>query len=133
MGDYAIQAGEALKAQLATVYTGRSDAELYRMIGITPMIGINDNAAEIFTTADATKVLNWANSKSIGRIAMWSLNRDFQCATPSNFTGNYCSGVTQSPMLFELAQLSTFVASAVVKISAALSLMPIIGVMPIIR
>ena len=100
MGDYAIQAGEALKAQLATVYTGRSDAELYRMIGITPMIGINDNSVEIFTTADATKVLNWANTKSIGRIAMWSLNRDFQCATPSNFTGNYCSGVTQSPMQF---------------------------------
>jgi hypothetical protein len=37
------------------------------------------------------------------------------------------------PMLFELAQFSTFVASAVVKISTGLSLMPIIGVMPTIR
>ncbi|MCX6385468.1 MAG: cellulose binding domain-containing protein [Solirubrobacterales bacterium] len=100
MGDYAVQAGEALKTQLASLYPGRSDVELYRMVGITPMIGINDNPAEIFTTSDATKVLNWANAKSIGRIAMWSLNRDFQCATPSNFTGNYCSGVGQSPLQF---------------------------------
>ena len=37
------------------------------------------------------------------------------------------------PMLFALAQLSSFVASAVVKISAGLSLIPIIGVMPTMR
>ena len=100
MGDFAVQAGENLKSQLATLYPSHSDAALYRMVGLTPMIGINDNPVEIFTTADATKVLNWANAKSIGRIAMWSLNRDFQCASPSNYTSNYCSGVTQSALQF---------------------------------
>jgi hypothetical protein len=100
MGDFAVQAGENLKSQLATLYPSHSDAALYRMVGLTPMIGINDNPVEIFTTADATKVLNWANAKSIGRIAMWSLNRDFQCASPISYASIHCSGVTQSALQF---------------------------------
>jgi len=100
MGDFAVQAGENLKSQLATLYPSHSDAALYRMVGLTPMIGINDNPVEIFTTADATKVLNWANTKSIGRIAMWSLNRDFQCESPISYASIHCSGVTQSALQF---------------------------------
>ncbi len=99
MGDFAIQAGEALKTQLATLYPSRNDAELYRMVGLTPMIGLNDTL-EVFTIDDATKVLNWANLKSIGRIAMWSLNRDFQCPSPTAWVNLTCSGVTQSALQF---------------------------------
>ena len=100
LGDFAVQAGENLKVQLTTLYPNRSEAALYRMVSVTPMIGINDNPVEIFTTADATKLLNWANAKSIGRIAMWSLNRDFQCESPISYASIHCSGVTQTDLDF---------------------------------
>lgn len=100
MGDYAIQAATATRDQLATLYPGRSDAELWKMVGVTPMIGINDNPAEVFTTADAEKLAAFAAQKGIGRLAIWSLNRDRPCPGPTSTTGNYCSGTPQTPYQF---------------------------------
>jgi hypothetical protein len=100
MGDYAIQAATATHDQLADLYPDRSDAQLWRMVGVTPMIGINDNPEEIFTTADAAKLTAFANEKGLGRLAMWSINRDAPCATPTQWTSNYCSGVPDARWAF---------------------------------
>jgi hypothetical protein len=79
MGDYAIQAGESLHTQLGTIYgTSKTPAQLYRMIGNTPMIGLNDVTTEVFDQQEAREVVAWAREKGVGRISMWSLNRDFQ-------------------------------------------------------
>jgi len=79
MGTYAIQAGQSLFGQLRTLYGSTpTDAQLYSMVGITPMIGVNDDNTEIFDQAAATQLTTWAKSKGIGRLAMWSLNRDQQ-------------------------------------------------------
>ena len=94
MGDYAVQAAESLHRQLAAFYPQKSSAQLWAMVGVTPMIGINDNPPEIFTIADAQKLYAFANQKGIGRLAMWSSNRDQPCPGPRTITENLCSGTS---------------------------------------
>ncbi len=103
MGDYAIQAAAATHDQLAQLYPQRTDAELWGMLGVTPMIGINDDPGEIFTTADAEKLTGFANEKGLGRLAMWSLNRDAPCPAPTQTTSNTCSGVSDPQWAFSSA------------------------------
>ena len=100
MGDLAIKAASATHRQLARLYPNEEAAAVWRMVGITPMIGINDDNKEIFTTPNAKQVTAFAKSKRIGRIAMWSANRDRQCPTPIQYADNNCSGVSQTPWGF---------------------------------
>src|SRR5262249_33143099 len=60
MGDYAIQAATSTESQLAALYPSRSADQLWAMVGVTPMIGINDDPAEVFTITDAQKLLTFA-------------------------------------------------------------------------
>ncbi len=107
MGDLAIQAAQSTHDQLATLYPGKSDAQLWAMVGVTPMIGINDDNQEVFTTADAAKLATFANSKGLGRLAFWSANRDAPCPAPTQWTSNTCSGVSDPAWAFSKA-LETF-------------------------
>ena len=99
MGNAAISAGEALFVQLKTLYQNaglyQSDSLIWRKIGITPMIGKNDVQGEIFYQGDATDLAAWAVEKNISRLAMWSVNRDKQCANPEDPLYS-CSHVTQT-------------------------------------
>lgn len=92
MGDYAIQAARATRAQLARLYPSRSDAALWRMVGVTPMLGVNDDPKEIFTTQNASQLTAFAKQKHIGRLAMWSANRDHPCPGKPQADNN-CSGL----------------------------------------
>ncbi len=76
MGAAAIQAGESLKEQLAAIYPDYSDEQLYQMIGITPMIGQNDTADELFSLEDQEALVAWAQEKEIRFLSFWSTNRD---------------------------------------------------------
>jgi hypothetical protein len=76
MGDYAIAAGTALYERLTTLYPSLTADRRWRMIGLTPMTGVNDDPAEVFTLADAQKLSGWASTHHIGMIGMWSLKRD---------------------------------------------------------
>ena len=77
MGEYAIQAMQALHQQLDDLYNGsKTSEELWLMVGVCPMIGVNDVVTEIFKQNDAMQVLNFANQNNIGMITMWSSNRD---------------------------------------------------------
>jgi hypothetical protein len=92
MGALAIQAARATHAQLSRLYPSRSDASLWRMVGVTPMLGVNDDPEEIFTTQNAQELTAYAKQKHIGRLAMWSANRDHPCpGTP--YADNNCSGL----------------------------------------
>ena len=96
MGKYAIDAATSLRAQLQNLYPAKTDAQLWRMVGITPMIGQNDVQSEVFTTADAQQVVTFANQRRIGRLSMWSVARDKQCSggvTP--WADPTCSGILQ--------------------------------------
>jgi chitodextrinase len=99
MGQNAIDAMNATVSQLRTIFPGRTNAQYWAMIGVTPMIGVNDVQSETFQLSDAQDVLTFARNNGAGLIAMWSANRDHQCA--ANETGLFqCTRITQSPFAF---------------------------------
>lgn len=75
-----------------------SDTTLWSKIGATPMIGQNDHRNEVFTLNDAQALNKFALAHGVGRMSMWSANRDMKCG--SNYVdvtmvSNACSGVDQ--------------------------------------
>ncbi len=69
------------------------------MIGITPMIGVNDDTNEIFDEAAAQQLTAFAQQHGMGRISMWSLNRDTQ-GTAKSYVDNTSSSITQQAFDF---------------------------------
>jgi len=95
------------KRQLGILYqnsgTKLNDATLWSKIGATPMIGQNDIPKEIFSLSDARDFNRFALSHGIGRMSMWSANRDVVCG--SNYVdvkvvSDSCSGVKQDKHAF---------------------------------
>ena len=70
MGAYAQQAAQATHDQLAAIYTTLTDAQLWAMVGVTPMIGVNDTCwstyCELFTVADAANLVTFARAHHLG-------------------------------------------------------------------
>ncbi|MFC0848188.1 cellulose binding domain-containing protein [Streptomyces noboritoensis] len=103
MGTYAIQAATATQAQIKGVL-GLSDAAAWKAVAVTPMIGVNDVSSETFKVDDATQLVDFAKSKGLGRLAMWSGARDKQCAGGAkNSADPTCSSVLQDPLAFTKA------------------------------
>ena len=77
MGTYAIDVANSLHDQLKALYgTALTDPQIWAMVGVTPMIGLNDDTNEVFDQAAASQLTAFAQQKGIGRISIWSLNRD---------------------------------------------------------
>jgi chitinase len=108
--DMAAAAQSALEGthrQLTALYadagTPLGPRALWRKIGATPMIGQNDIVGEVFTIADAEKLNRFADSVGLGRLSMWSLNRDAQCSPnypDTTVVSDSCSGVPQGDARF---------------------------------
>jgi hypothetical protein len=88
MGPNAVAAASAALCQLKSL-------GLNARVGITPMIGVNDSAGEVFTLDDAQVVLNYAlaNSNSIVLLSFWSVGRDNGGCLGT--VVHNCSGITQ--------------------------------------
>jgi chitinase len=102
-GSWAVESANGTFNQLKSIYTTLSTAQLWSMIGITPMIGNNDypgnNAPsnpEKFTVADATTVTQFAETNKIGLISYWALNRDQPGAAPTENSLDQFNGVSTS-------------------------------------
>ncbi|MFF7206064.1 cellulose binding domain-containing protein [Streptomyces sp. NPDC008141] len=103
MGDYAIQAATATQAQIKGVL-GLSDAAAWKAVAVTPMIGVNDVVTEIFTVEDATQLVEFATSKDMGWLSMWSSTRDKQCPGGEKPAADAtCSSILQEPLAFTKA------------------------------
>lgn len=76
MGEYAIDAANATFAQMTTVFASRGQVFGWNQLGVTPMLGVNDVASEVFTLQDADRLEIFARAKGLGMIGMWSINRD---------------------------------------------------------
>jgi chitinase len=77
--------------------------QVWSRIGATPMIGQNDTDTESFTVQDAEGLAKFAVDNGLGRVSMWSLNRDAACrGTFANVVvhSNTCSGVRQDALAF---------------------------------
>ncbi|GAA4207378.1 glycosyltransferase family 2 protein [Microbispora amethystogenes] len=80
-----------------------TSAQIWQRIGATVMIGQNDVQAQRFTVADAQGLKAFASGTGLGRISMWSLNRDRQCGASfaeSGVLSNTCSGTAQKDLGF---------------------------------
>ncbi|MFF9107033.1 cellulose binding domain-containing protein [Streptomyces sp. NPDC014805] len=103
MGTYAEQAATATQAQIKGVL-GLSDSAAWKAVAVTPMIGVNDVSSEVFKVDDATQLVNFAKSKGLGWLSMWSATRDKACAGgPKPSADATCSSIAQDPSAFSKA------------------------------
>ena len=102
MGTYAIGVAQSLHDQLKTAYNGTlTDSQLWSMVGVTPMIGLNDDTNEVFDQAAASQLTTFATQKGVGRISIWSLNRDQQNAAGAiKYVDLNSSSLVQNPYAF---------------------------------
>ncbi|MBF9068097.1 carbohydrate binding domain-containing protein [Streptacidiphilus fuscans] len=103
MGTDAEHAATGLEGQLATLYPSKTAAQLWGMVGITMMPGIDDyGAAETTTVADASNVESWATGKGLAELSFWALERD-NGGCPGTGGSDTCSGITQNTWDFSHA------------------------------
>jgi chitinase len=107
MADASIDALNATHAQLGVLNSAAgiemTDADLWSRIGATPMIGQNGTVDEVFGLADARILNAFAQDKQLGRMSMWSLNRDRTCSpnyVDVKQVSDACSGVEQGDQTF---------------------------------
>jgi hypothetical protein len=93
-------AAAGLITQLQGLYPRANAHELWQMVGVTEMPGIDDfGADETFSTADAVTILHWAQRQHIGFLSFWALQRD-NGGCPGTKGAGTCSGVAQPDWYF---------------------------------
>ncbi len=97
MGTYAIQSAQSVHDQIAPLLPGRSDAQLWNSIGVTPMAGQNDIGSEVFTFADMQQLLDFGARQHLGEIAFWDVTRDGNACFGALYR---CTNITQTPYQF---------------------------------
>jgi hypothetical protein len=103
MGTYAIDAATATQAQVKSIF-GLSDADAWKHVAVTPMIGVNDTSTEVFTVADAQQLATFASTKHLAWLSMWSATRDKQCSGGAQaWADASCSSIVQSTYAFAKA------------------------------
>jgi chitinase len=117
----AVVAENALAAvhdQLVDAYahadTPIADATAWAKVGATPMIGQNDVEQEVFRLDDARQLNAFALAQHLGRVSMWSLNRDRTCGenyADVRLVSDACSGVDQGDTTFAATLGAGFTAS----------------------
>ncbi|GAA4381361.1 chitinase [Paeniglutamicibacter cryotolerans] len=121
MADASEQAANSTHAQLKELYRQMGldigDQTLWSKIGLTPMIGQNDLLGEVFTLDDAAALNSFAVANRVGRVSMWSANRDQDCG-PNNpdpqRVSNNCSGTPQQDGSFAVALSANLDATKVI-------------------
>src|SRR5262249_54877593 len=97
MGAAAISAAQGTVSIARGIWSGFG----YGSLGITPMIGQNDQSGEIFTIANAQAVVNFANSNVVGRFAFCSVGRDQPCPGGAGGAASpNCSSISQTALQF---------------------------------
>lgn len=102
---------------LARYGVGLPEGGAWERMGITVMIGQNNVAGQRTTLADAHELVSFARSVGLGRLSMWSLNRDSQCGQVFADLGvlsTTCSGAVEPALGFTKVfdQLSGSVATS---------------------
>ncbi|MFK4225834.1 cellulose binding domain-containing protein [Streptomyces sp. NPDC019890] len=95
-GDAAVQAAQSTFTQLKSLYPSRSDAQLWAMVGVTPMLGQNDDG-HIYDQTDARQLVTFAQGKHLGELAFWETTRDRNACTGALYM---CTNIPQAPYEF---------------------------------
>jgi len=94
-GQAVIMTFQAGAQQMASLFPNKSTAQLYAMMGVTPMIGRNDDGG-VFTLGDASTVANFVRNNGVGMLSWWSFQRDRAQPYDGFADLNAYSGVAQS-------------------------------------
>ncbi len=97
MGAYAIQSAQSTRDQIAQVWPALTTAQTWAMVGVTPMLGQNDNASEVFGLSDAQQLLTFAQQNHLAELAFWEVTRDGNACTGGL---SKCTNITQTPYEF---------------------------------
>ncbi len=95
-GDAAIQAAQGTYNQLKVLYPAKTDAQLWAAVGVTPMIGENDDH-QIYNQADAQQLVTFAKQHHLGMLAFWDATRDANACTGALYK---CTNIAQQPYEF---------------------------------
>ena len=95
-GTYAVQAAQSTFNQLKSLYPGRSDAQLWKMVGVTPMLGKNDDGGT-FNQDDARQLVSFASGRHLGMLSFWEATRDRNACTGALYM---CTNIPQAPYEF---------------------------------
>jgi hypothetical protein len=96
-GTFATQAAQSTFNQIKSLWTTKTDAQVWSMVGVTPMIGKNDDGGT-FTLADASTLVAFAKSKHLGMLSFWEMTRDRNACTGGSLTN--CTNIPQTPYQF---------------------------------
>jgi hypothetical protein len=101
MAAAAISAARGLHRKLATLYPQRTEAQLWRMIGLTIMNGVDDypELTEVTTLADARAIMTFARDNGLSFLSMWATQRD-NGGCPGRGAADGCSGIDQDDWAF---------------------------------
>ncbi len=115
MAAASIAALTSTQRQLGVLYntadTRLGAQSLWRKVGATPMLGQNDQRGQIFTLQDAADLNTFALQTGVGRMSVWSMNRDKPCSV--NYpditrVNDSCSGFAQGSQRFAAALAHDF-------------------------
>ncbi|MDQ1646800.1 MAG: hypothetical protein QOJ50_2984 [Cryptosporangiaceae bacterium] len=92
-GAEAIQAAQSTLKQVQGIFGASAN---FSMIGVTPMLGVNDDQA-IYNQDDARQLVTFAKQNKIGYLGFWELNRDAHACNGALFS---CTNIAQQPLEF---------------------------------
>ncbi|MFJ9691710.1 carbohydrate binding domain-containing protein [Kitasatospora sp. NPDC101183] len=96
-GDAAVQAAQSTFGQLKSLYPAKTDPQLWSMVGVTPMIGENDDH-QIYNQAAAQQLVTFAKQNHLGLLAFWDSTRDANACTGGSLAK--CTNIPQQPYEF---------------------------------
>src|ERR1022692_1862258 len=78
MGQAAVNAAMNTHAQLTSIFTHLTSAQLWNMEGMTLLPGIDDYTmkTEVTSLADAQTMLNFAQANGMNLLSIWAIQRD---------------------------------------------------------
>jgi hypothetical protein len=95
-GTFAVQAAQSTFSQLKGLYPSKTDAQVWRMLGVTPMLGKNDDGGTYDQTA-ARQLVSFAQSNHLGMLSFWEMTRDRNACTGALYQ---CTNIAQQPYEF---------------------------------
>jgi hypothetical protein len=95
-GNFAVQAAQSTFGQLKGLYPSKTDAQVWRMLGVTPMLGKNDDGGT-YDQNDARQLVSFAQANHLGMLAFWEETRDRNACTGALYM---CTNIAQSPYEF---------------------------------
>ena len=104
MGQAAENAATNTETQLVSIFPTLSSTQLWNMMALTAMPGIDDypKKTEVTQVADAQTMVAFAEANNMNLLSIWAIQRD-NGGCPGSRGQNTCSGVTQNTWDFSNA------------------------------